>query len=767
MGIFDSLFDSQSRHMAKAKKLQAKVLGFEQEMSLLSDDQLKEKTNEFKKKLENCKLEDILPEAFAVVREASKRVLSEFPYPVQVLGGVLLHFGDIAEMKTGEGKTLTATMPIYLNALSGKGAHVITVNEYLATRDAQWMGEVYRFLGLTVGCNLRELSREEKKEAFLCDITYTTNSELGFDYLRDNMATSLEERVLRGLHYAIIDEVDSVLVDEARTPLIISGAGESLDNYYLQADSFAKHCKRDVDVEVKMDDHAVILTEKGVKKAEKFFQLDHIFDENHADLVHFIQNALRANFLMELDVEYVIGDDEIILVDQFTGRKMEGREFSDGLHQAIQAKEGVGIKSETKTLATITYQNFFRLYNKLSGMTGTAKTEEKEFLDTYNMRVFDIPTNRPIARIDYPDDIFRTRSEKYEAIIDEVEKIHATGQPVLIGTLSVGMSESLSAMMSRRRLVHEVLNAKEDSKEAQIIAKAGQKYAITIATNMAGRGTDIKLGDGVLELGGLVVLACERHEAKRIDNQLRGRSGRQGDPGYSRFYCSMDDDLVVKFASDLMKETIQDFMDGKCSIEKMRKMMDQLQSRAEGLHFDTRKQVLEFDDVLMEQRKLIFTQRDEILAMDNISSMMDMWFERSMESLEVIARQQQKAQLFEIGKRYGFSEEQLIEGLERPSIISQTWAKGLLEQYHKKVEGVETIHQWEKMVFLQMLDHFWIEHVDNMDRVKKGIHLRSYAQEKPIDAFKKEAYERFGNMMNNVIENFVLSCAVLQLPKEV
>ncbi|MBF1093519.1 MAG: preprotein translocase subunit SecA, partial [Solobacterium sp.] len=619
MGLFGNLFDSEKRHFHQAEVLADKVLKLEETYAQKSDDELREVTKQLQEKIQaGASLKDVLPDAFANAREAAKRVLNEFPYRVQVLGGILLHEGDIAEMKTGEGKTLTAVMPIYLHALAGKGAHVVTVNEYLAKRDAEWMGRVYTFLGLTVGCNLHSLSESEKRDAYACDITYTTNSELGFDYLRDNMVMRKEQRVLRGLHYAVLDEVDSILIDEARTPLIISGPGPVLDQQYIQADRFAKSCKRDVDFEIDREDRTVVLTDAGLKKADRAFGIENIYNGEHASIVHYIQNAMRANYLMTRDVEYVVGDDEIILVDQFTGRKMAGREFSDGLHQAIQAKENVGIKQETITLATITYQNFFRLYDLLSGMTGTAKTEEDEFLNTYNMRVYEVPTNRPIARIDEPDLVFKDRHEKYEAIVKHTKELHEKGQPVLIGTLSIGINEALSEMLKKQNIPHHVLNAKNDENEAEIITKAGQKFAVTVATNMAGRGTDIKLGEGVAQLGGLAVLGSERHEAKRIDNQLRGRSGRQGDPGMSRFYVSVQDDLMVRFGAEHMEALFAKLGDTVIESKTVTRSISGAQRRVEGVNYDARKQLLQYDDVMRQQRETMYETRNYILENDDV-----------------------------------------------------------------------------------------------------------------------------------------------------
>jgi preprotein translocase subunit SecA len=763
MGLLGNLFNVDQKEFHQAEKTAQKILAKETEYANKSDDELKAVTASLREELEHGKKMDaILPDAFAAAREASKRVIGQFPYPVQVLGGILLNDGDIAEMKTGEGKTLTAVMPIYLNALEGKGAHVITVNEYLADRDAKWMGDIYRFLGLSVGCNLHSLSPSEKREAYACDITYTTNSELGFDYLRDNMVMEPSQRVLRGLHYAVLDEVDSILIDEARTPLIISGPGEILDENYIHADRFVKGLKRDIDFTIDQEDRSASLSEKGIRKAEKAFKIENIYNGRNADLVHYIQNALRANYIMSGDVEYVVGDDEIILVDQFTGRKMEGREFSDGLHQAIQAKEGVGIKQETQTLATITYQNFFRLYTKLSGMTGTAKTEENEFLDTYNMRVFEVPTNRPIIRTDEPDEVFRTKKEKYDALIDEIIHLHSTGQPVLVGTISVSVNELISSMLKKKNIPHTVLNARNDEHEAEIIAHAGQKGAITVATNMAGRGTDIKLGEGAAELGGLAVLGSERHEAKRIDNQLRGRSGRQGDPGVSRFYVSMEDDLMTQYVSEESKGAIEDFIQGKDNADRIRTIIDKTQERAVGLHYDSRKNTLEFDNVLMQQRTAIYAQRDQALNMDDIKPLYT----------ELV--KQDLAQAIE------WDEESFRDHLTSLQINADLWngsrshstvevlSEDVLNAYEERMKDTDQNirHHMEKSIFLQILDHEWIQHVDAMEHLKVSIHLRGYAQVKPADAYKEEGYERFNNMMSNIREQTVMALMNLRKMKE-
>ena len=748
MGLFDTLFDEEKRAIRKAQKKCELVLRKEEEYANKSDDELKAVTASLRLELQNGKtLEQILPDAYAASREAAKRVLGLFPYPVQILGGILLNEGDIAEMKTGEGKTLTAVMPIYLNALTGKGAHVVTVNEYLATRDAQWMGDIYRFLGLTVGCNTHSLTRSQKREAFACDITYTTNSELGFDYLRDNMVTNLDQRVLRGLNYAVLDEVDSILIDEARTPLIISGAGEMLDNQYIEADQFAKSLKNE-DFEIDEQDRSVNLLDSGIHKADVFFKQENIYNGKHADLVHYIQNALRANYIMQKDVEYVVTNNEVVLIDSFTGRKMEGREFSNGMHQAIQAKEGVGIKQETQTLATITYQNFFRLYSKLSGMTGTAKSEENEFLDTYNMRVYEIPTNKPVIRDDQKDEVFGTKEEKYKAIVEEVKKLHEKGQPVLVGTISVSTNELISKMLQKEKIPHVVLNALNDEHEAEIVAHAGNVGAVTIATNMAGRGTDIKLPPESIALGGLVVLGSERHEAQRIDDQLRGRSGRQGDPGMSRFYVSMEDDLIKQFASEESEDMIERFKNGKGNVDHIRAMIDKTQLRAMGLHFDARKNTLEYDNVLMQQRKIIFEQRDQVLEMENIRPLLTSLVENNMKN----------------AKDSGQLEEYLKQFEVEPTNSVKEAVVNLFAKYDHLHEDMDQsiLHQIEKNIFLHILDREWIQHVDQMEHLKTSIRLRGYAQQKPTEAYRDEGYTRFMNMMQNIQEQTVFALMNMQ-----
>lgn len=646
MALFGGLFSEEARELKQLEKIADKVLAYDDKMAALSDDELRNKTVEYKERLAKGEtLDDLLPEAFATAREAAFRVIGEKPYKVQIEGSIAMHRGDIAEMKTGEGKTLTATMAVYLNALEGKGVHVITVNEYLAGRDAAWMGEIYRFLGMSVGVNKRELSAAEKREAYASDITYTTNSELGFDYLRDNMVVDVKDRVLRGLYMAIIDEVDSVLVDESRTPLIISGGEKKTANFYVAADRFVKTLTApeyeydkltkeknlisgDYDIDEKT--RQVMLTDDGVVKAEKFFNLDNLYDLENTQLVHHINQALKANYIMMRDVEYVVSDDkEIVIVDQFTGRMMPGRAYSDGLHQAIEAKEGVPVKEETSTLATITYQNFFRLYEKLAGMTGTAKTEEEEFLNTYNMRVVVIPTNRPIARKDLPDEIYGRKEDKYKALVRKVKELYEIGQPVLVGTIAVEVSELISDMLKKEGIPHEVLNAKNHAREAEIIANAGRPKSVTIATNMAGRGTDIKLTKESRELGGLAVLGSERHESRRIDNQLRGRSGRQGDPGFSRFYVSLEDSLMVRFGTDKLKALFS-AMGSEDQIEskQVTRSITMAQKKVEGFNFDSRKNLLDYDDVLRRQREIIYAQRNKVLESDDVHDMVRLMFEK-------------------------------------------------------------------------------------------------------------------------------------------
>ena len=767
--FLDKLFNYDKKRLKEIEKRAHEVDALASQMACLSDEELKAKTPEFQARLKNGEtLDDLLPEAFAVVREAAKRVIGEYPYLVQLMGGIVLHGGDIAEMKTGEGKTLTSVLPVYLNALDGRGVHVVTVNEYLAGRDADWMGQIHRFLGLTVGLNLRQLTPAQKRAAYNCDITYTTNAEVGFDYLRDNMVTRVEDRVLRPLNFALVDEVDSILVDESRTPLIISGGQKQTANLYLQADRFVKSLKADEDYEIDIKSKTVQLTDSGVTKAEKAFRVKNLYELDHTQLVHHISQALKANYIMMKDVEYVVDNDEIVIVDQFTGRLMKGRAYSDGMHQAIEAKEGVSIKQETTTLATITYQNFFRLYNKLAGMTGTAKTEEEEFLSIYNMRVMEIPTNRPVARIDYPDAIFGTKKAKFEALVNEVRECHEKGQPVLVGTIAVETSEFISKMLKDKKIPHEVLNAKNHAREAEIIKKAGQKGSVTIATNMACRGTDIKLGEGVRELGGLAVIGSERHESRRIDNQLRGRSGRQGDPGYSRFYVSVQDDLMVRFGSEKMESLFSQLGDVPIESKVVTKSIGSAQKRVEGVNFDVRKTLLEYDDVLRQQREIIYEQRNFILDHEDVHSIVKDMFDRVVSNLvsahtEHDGKEEKvnTAELLESLGKMGFHESLTETDLEGKSIpeISELCCKAAWDAYESKIEPIKVhVLPIEKTMVLKVIDRNLVDHIDTMSKLRDGIHLRSYAQSNPLQAYVSEGYQLFEDMMARIAQEVVTFC---------
>lgn len=775
MGIFDKLFNTDKKILAEVEAQVKPTLNYENEMAALSDEQLKAKTQEFKDRLAKGEtLDDIMCEAFAVVREAAKRVIGEFPYFCQLEGACVLHRGDIAEMKTGEGKTLTSVMAVYLNALSGKGVHVITVNEYLAQRDAEWMGQIHKFLGLTVAVNLRSMTPAEKRKAYLCDITYSTCSEVGFDYLRDNMVTRVEDRVLRELNFALVDEVDSILIDESRTPLIISGSQRQTANLYVNADRFVKRLHEDEDYEIDIKGKNIQLTEEGIAKAEKAFKVNNIYDPENTALVHYIAQALKANYIMHNDVDYVVEENQVVIVDQNTGRKMPGREWSDGLHQAIQAKENVPIKSETVTMATITYQNFFRLYNKLAGMTGTAKTEEEEFLSIYNMRVVEIPTNRPVARKDEPDLIFGTKKAKYNALINEIIELHQKGQPVLVGTISVETSELLSKMLKERRIRHEVLNAKNHAREAEIIKNAGQKGAVTIATNMAGRGTDIKLGEGVKELGGLAVLGSERHESRRIDNQLRGRSGRQGDPGYSRFYVSLEDELMVRFGSDRMQGLFNQMGDMPIENKTVSKAISSAQKRVEGINFDARKALLDYDDVMRLQRETMYEQRNYILEHDDIHSVIDDMYRRVMGRIvgehtthdgkkDVIDYKGIVDSLKVIGSEV---KEDDINNLDVDECVNRL-AEITFGAYNKKIdEFKDQIKPLEKTMVLRTLDRAWVNHIDVMSKLRDGIGLRSYAQNNPLQAYVEEGYELFETMMNSISDQVVVFCNNVKIERK-
>ena len=778
MGFFDN------RLLKKYTKQAEQVLALEDAMKSLSDEQLKDKTTYFRQLLAEGKtLEDIKIEAFAVAREAARRVLNQFPFKVQIIGALILNAGDVAEMKTGEGKTLTATMAVYLNALNGKGVHVVTVNEYLAERDANWMGQIYTFLGLKVGVNLRSKTTSEKKEAYLCDITYTTNSELGFDYLRDNMAQSLNGRVLRGLEYAIIDEADSILIDESRTPLIISGGAKASPSQYTVADRFVKTLRKEKDFTIDVKDKTVNLTDYGNAKAERMFGIKNLYAPEYADLVHRIHNALKANYIMQRDVDYLIDKErQVQIIDQFTGRVLFGREWSDGLHQAVQAKENVEIKQETITMATITYQNFFRLYKKLSGMTGTAKTEEEEFQKIYNMRVLCVPTNRPIQRIDALDYVYAHKGPKLNALINEVKARHEKGQPILIGTVSVESSEEISDLLTKAGLKHEMLNAKNHAREAEIIALAGRKGAITLATNMAGRGTDIKIDDEVRALGGLCVFGTERHESRRIDNQLRGRSGRQGDPGFSRFYVSFDDTLLVRFAAD----RIRNFVEKNCGDEALEmKMISNVitgaQKRIEGQNFDTRKTLLDYDDVLAKQRQIIYSRRDKILFGEDITEIVNDIFNT--------------AGLFLANKSIPMgSSSNLIDGellikqveprfLPAGSIEKRLYDESpadevgadigvvMLDYYQQRKASwpQELADQIERSFILRCIDHNWTHHIDKMSSLREGIFLRSYANVNPLQDYVNEGYSMFRETLNLASVDAVLNLLNVKVerkPKE-
>ena len=765
MKLFKKLFDHEYKELEKFKKIADEVMALDEEMTNLSDEELKGKTEEFKKRLsEGETLEDIKVEAFAVAREAAYRVIGEKPFYVQILGGLAIHYGNIAEMRTGEGKTLTSTMPAYLNALEGRGVHIVTVNEYLAGRDAEWMGSIYKFLGLTVGVNLREQSPKEKQEVYNCDITYSTNNEIGFDYLRDNMVVNAKDRVQRPLNFAIVDEVDSILIDEARTPLIISGGHQQSANLYIDADRFAKTLKEDDGYIYDEKTKAVVLDEKGIKAGEKFFKVKNLYDIDNTNLVHYINQALKANFSMKCDFDYVVKDGQIIIVDQFTGRLMQGRSYSDGLHQAIQAKEGVNIEQETKTLATITFQNLFRMYEKLSGMTGTAKTEEEEFRDIYNMYVIAIPTNKPIARVDYSDLIFATRAGKYKAIINEIKERHATGQPILVGTVAVETSELLSSMLKKEGIKHEVLNAKNNAREAEIIAKAGEKGSVTIATNMAGRGTDIKLTEEVKELGGLCVIGTERHESRRIDNQLRGRSGRQGDPGFSQFCVSFEDELMVRFGTDRAKGLLQrvGFTDDMSIRNKMiSKSIESAQTTVEGNNFDTRKALLQYDDVINQQREYIYDRRNEILDSVSIHDTILNTFKDFSHDI-VFSHIAPEGYLTELD--YNEIIEFLNNDILRKEIKFEDvcemkeeelekYIYDLLEtEYNNKLKDIptEVANEFEKAISLRVIDTHWMEHINTMDHLREGIGLRGYAQENPLRAYTTEGFALYESMLSTI-----------------
>ena len=766
MGFFDR------RILRKYSKEADKVIAYEDKMRALSDDELRGKTAEFKDRLaKGATLEDIKYEAFAVAREAAKRTLNQFPFKVQIIGSLVLNDGDVAEMKTGEGKTLTCTMAVYLNALAGKGVHVITVNEYLSQRDADWMGQIYRFLGLTVGVNARSKTTSEKREAYLCDITYTTNSELGFDYLKDNMATTMARRVLRGLNFCIVDEADSILIDESRTPLIISGGVKTSSSQYTVADRFCKALRKNEDFVIDVKEKTVNLTEAGNSKAERMFGIKNLYDPEYFDLVHRINNALKANYIMMRDVDYLVDKEgQVQIIDQFTGRVLPGREWSDGLHQAVQAKENVEIKQETVTMATITYQNFFRLYKKMAGMTGTAKTEEEEFRKIYNMRVVCVPTNKPIQRIDAIDYIYAHKGPKLKALIKEVKERHEKGQPILIGTVSVESSEEISNLLNEAGLPHEMLNAKNHAREAEIIAQAGRKGAITLATNMAGRGTDIKIDDEVKALGGLCVFGTERHESRRIDNQLRGRSGRQGDPGFSRFYVSFDDTLLVRFAADAMRNYIEkNFGDEALESKMVSNAVTSAQKKIEGMNFDTRKSLLDYDDVLAKQRQNIYDKRDRIIEGAAIKDIVDDIFattgmflakksvpanaNNGLVSADLLVQQVEPRFLPEGSINKTAYEDDLVEN------CGQDLGELILRRYMRKRSKLpeDMCDKIERDLILHCIDQNWTKHIDAMARLREAIHLRSYANVNPLQDYVNEGYEMFNECLEMASVDAVLN----------
>ena len=760
--------ENDAREVKRMGKIANKVESYEDEYAALTDEQLKAKTPEFKQRLAKGEtLDQLLPEAFATVREAAKRVLGLFPFRVQIIGGITLHEGNIAEMRTGEGKTLTATMPVYLNALTGKGVHVVTVNEYLSTRDATEMGELYKWLGLTVGLNLNSKTPEEKRAAYNADITYSTNSELGFDYLRDNMVVYKEQMVQRPLNYAIIDEVDSILIDEARTPLIISGQAEKSTKLYIRADKFAKKLKENEDFKIDWPTKTVSLTEEGITKAEKMFGLNNLYDEGNSALTHHIDQALRANFIMQRDVDYVVQDGKVNIVDQFTGRVMEGRRYSDGLHQAIEAKEGVKIEDETSTMANITYQNYFRMYDKLAGMTGTAKTEEEEFREIYNMNVITIPTNKPVIRVDYPDVLYPTIDSKFKAVTQEIKERHAKGQPVLIGTVAVESSERLSNLLDKEHIPHSVLNAKNHFKEAEIIMNAGQRGAVTIATNMAGRGTDIKLGPGVKALGGLAVLGTERHESRRIDNQLRGRAGRQGDPGLTRFYMSLEDDLMKRFGSERIKDFLDRMniseADSVIESKMISKQVESAQKRVEGNNYDARKNTLQYDDVMREQREVIYKERMQIInsTEDLMKPVILPMIQRTVHRIVNLYTQGdskdwnlQAILNFAWSKMVGEDKLQLdnLKGLTADGIYNllMSFVDENYKQKQRQLADPQQMLEFEKVIILRVVDEHWTAHIDAMDQLRQSIGLRGYGQMNPLVEYQEEGFRMFEEMIADI-----------------
>ena len=779
MGILKKLLDSEYKELKRFDKLADEIISLEDSMANLKDEDFKNKTNEFKERLSKGEtLDDILVQAFALAREACYRGIGEKPFKVQIIGGLAIHYGNIAEMKTGEGKTLTTVLPAYLNSLTGKGVHVVTTNEYLSDRNANWMKPIYDLLGVSVGVNLRDMTPKEKQDVYNCDITYSTNNEIGFDYLRDNMVVNKEDRVQRPLNYCIIDEVDSILIDEARTPLIISGGKANSNSLYIEANRAVKNLKEDEDYTVDLKTKSVSLTEEGSKKIEKILNIKNLYDIDNAGLVHHLNQALKANYAFAKDVDYVVSDGQVIIVDQFTGRLMQGRQYSDGLHQAIEAKEGVTINVETKTMATITFQNLFRMYNKLSGMTGTAKTEEEEFRNIYNMYVICIPTNKPVIREDLADLVYATEKGKYKAIINTVKEIHSKGQPILIGTISVESNEHLSGLLKKAGLPHEVLNAKNHEREAEIIAKAGEKGAITLATNMAGRGTDIKLGEGVKELGGLCVIGTERHESRRIDNQLRGRAGRQGDPGMGQFFVSFEDDLMRRFGTDRIKMMLQSLgIDDDMAIRSktLTKSIETAQKRVEGNNYDIRKSLLDYDNVLNEQREIIYNKRNEIIDNESISQTVIDTFKETINVLcenhiapEGHLTENDKSEIVEYVntnflKKQNLKVEDIIDLKDKdvPEYISSL----VIKDYEAKVKGLPVRNEFERAISLRVIDSNWVEHMNTMEHLKEGIGLRGYSQTNPVQAYTMEGFELFDKLLDKIdndISVFLLKAEIRQ-----
>lgn len=759
--------ESDKREIKRLDKIADKVEAFASDMEAMSDEELQAKTPEFKSRIQDgATLDDILPEAFAVAREGARRVLGLYPFHVQIIGGIVLHEGNIAEMKTGEGKTLTATMPVYLNALSQKGVHVVTVNEYLASRDATEMGELYHWLGLSVGLNVNGISAEEKREAYNADITYSTNSELGFDYLRDNMVVYKEDMVQRPLNFVIVDEVDSILIDEARTPLIISGQAQGSTKLYIRADRFAKTLTKEDDFKVDLESKTVSLTEQGIQKGEKYFGLTNLFDPDNTALNHHLDNALRANYIMIKDKDYVVRDGEVLIVDQFTGRIMDGRRYSDGLHQAIEAKERVKIEEETKTMANITYQNFFRMYKKLAGMTGTAKTEQEEFREIYNMEVIGIPTNKPVIRDDRPDLLYPTLVSKFNAVVEDIKARHETGQPILVGTVAVETSEYLSSLLDKAGVPHAVLNAKNNAKEADIITSAGQRGAVTIATNMAGRGTDIKLGPGVTDVGGLAVIGTERHESRRIDNQLRGRSGRQGDPGVTQFYLSLEDDLMLRFGSDRIKDLLHRMKveddDAIIQSRMISRQVESAQKRVEGNNYDTRKQVLQYDDVMRAQREVIYAQRQQVIMEESsLKHVIMPMIQRTVKHTVQMHTQGEKKDwdlqaIVDFAIAVMVNEDSIsvndLAGKKPEEIIDYLMSRAEAN-YHMKEKQLydpSQILEFEKVVILRVVDSRWTDHIDEMDQLRQSIGLRGYGQLNPLVEYQSDGYRMFEEMVGNI-----------------